>query len=473
MVSESKIEEIKTRTANLLENLSHELLEDWLDFLPKAHNNLPVTAEFLHQTKVHSVKADLEPDVLFPALELLRPLSIKCIKVLTENYIEAGHEEKPDTEPQIRTALDLLRAMNVGYTTIVKAGNKLENLDILGNALHRAISSQFLLMVIYSQLHMAIPGKEWRKLHQLFTISVENKLPGFGCIDAELFADQELKIMQVYIITLLLGCSLLNHLTPKQIDTVSQYLIRWASEPSLSKKPEGNKSLQILIDVKGGAGPVLTEISGMDISGCYFLQLGKLVQHLESLLPKEESEKQKSDEETGEDENKGIPSDAPKPDEAPATEELDLEKSKSPQTYVKGSSFDKTLVAYLLSAWSELAHGEERVSTDESILACIGPRSIHYYMCGGKDLKGFLGEMVSLSIVYEDDEDVASIEQKRSGDVWSSFLTEPEGDLINEELPSEINFQHDFEELVSAEPSPEFPNHKIKMVDESDHGCCL
>jgi hypothetical protein len=81
--------------------------------------------------------------------------------------------------------------------------------------------------------------------------------------------------------------------------------------------------------------------------------------------------------------------------------------------------------------------------------------------------------MVSLAIVYDEKENINSIEQKRSGDVWSSFLSEPKGDLITEVLPPELSFQQYFEESNSALDNQDYPAHPIVIIDQSVHGCCL
>jgi len=459
MVAESKLEELKARTAALFENYSHELLEKWLEFLPKNLESLPVTAQFLYKTKVTALQSNLPTAALFAALELLRPLSVKCIKVLTQNYLDNEHKDNIKSEPQVSASFALLNAMSAGYTAIitalVKNAGQQTDPTLFSVSLHRAISTQFLQLLTTSQLHLAIPVKEWRKLHQLFMLAVEKGQQGFSCTDDTLCKDKPLTITQVYVITLLLGCSRLNHLTPKQINTISDYLVKWADQASISKKPDEGKNLQMMVDIKAGAGPMLTDIRHRELNQCYFLQLGKLIEHLDSLLPP--------------------PGKTSATDIKPAsTKALAASADKKPAApHPKSSGFDKSLVTYLRSAWSELAYGEERVETEEQVRACIGMDALHYYLSGGKVLKDFLGEMVSLAIVYDEKENVNSIEQKRSGDIWSSFLSEPKGDLITETLPPELHFQQYFEESDSARDHQDYASYRIKMIDQSEHGCCL
>lgn len=481
MVAESKLEELKARTAALFENFSHELLEKWLEFLPKNQDSLPVIAQFLHKTKITALQSNLPPAALFATLELLRPLSVKCIKVLTQNYLDSERKDQVKSEPQVSTSFALLNAMSAGYTTIIStlAKNTGQQNDpaLFSVSLHRAISIQFLQLLTYSQLHLAIPVKEWRKLHQLFMLAVEKGQPGFTCADDELFKDKPLTITQVYVITLLLGCSRLNHLTPKQINTVSDYLVKWAEQASVSKKPDTGKNLQMMVDIKAGAGPMLTDIRHRELGQCYFLQLGKLIEHMDSLLPPAEKDSASSIKPASVEAPSAFQAkDLPGGNRGQTTISNSGNSGLSPisaKPFQKSSSFDKTLVTYLRSAWSELAYGEERVETEEQIRACVGMDALHYYLAGGKVLKDFLGEMVSLAIVYEEKENINSIEQKRSGDIWSSFLSDPKGDLITEMLPPELNFQQYFEESDSARDNRDYPSHQIKMIDQSEHGCCL
>ena len=66
-------------------------------------------------------------------------------------------------------------------------------------------------------------------------------------------------------------------------------------------------------------------------------------------------------------------------------------------------------------------------------------------MCGGKDLKGFLGEHISFSVMYDSDDDISTLEQQRSADVWSPGLTKAKGELLFGETPPSFAFQRHYD----------------------------
>ncbi|TNF33228.1 MAG: hypothetical protein EP312_09800 [Gammaproteobacteria bacterium] len=77
-----------------------------------------------------------------------------------------------------------------------------------------------------------------------------------------------------------------------------------------------------------------------------------------------------------------------------------------------------------------------------------------------------------LSIAYEEHEDVALIESRRSGDVWSKFLSKDAENLVFGATPASFDFQQRFEATAPATGNPQ-QAIPVRMLDTSEHGCQL
>ncbi|MCB1615348.1 MAG: hypothetical protein KDI30_04975, partial [Pseudomonadales bacterium] len=289
--------------------------------------------------------------------------------------------------------------------------------------------------------YLPIPEKEWLLIHRLFFLSVQNKIAGFITADNIHFLGRKRSIANLYNLSLLLGCGRLNHLTPAQIRAAGKSLQDWCTLISISRQPSSTSDNQLVVDITSGSAPHFKKLftSSANSVSCY-LQVDKLIDTLDRLLP---------DEKSG--------------DSKPAAASFGLEES----------TLDKNLIVHLRSAWSEYIYREIREETEEPLMVCTGFYNVHYHLCGGKTLKDFIGEKVSLSILYEEDEDIATIEKQRSTDVWSAFTTIPDGDLVFGEIPAEFNFQHFFPFNAEQADNDAFPETRVVMTDRSTKGCCL
>lgn len=431
-----KQSDLDEKTEQLLTEFSIPVLQEWVGLLPKGKGNMPTAANYLTIILGYlSQHQELPTDQFYESLELIRSPLLLTVKTLTLLYIEDDFDVTIESEPLIKSSLSLLN-MNVTAYSIVasKAGETTEK-ELRAKAIHRALASQLYLQITYYQLHLAVPEKEWLKIHKLFQLSVVNGDINYSLTDKDILTGKTHTIMQLYTIALLLGCSRINHLTPKQIISVCQSLQEWVELVGISKQPEIANENQIVIDVTSGSAPHFMKVhQDTENSKLFFLQIGKLLSRLNALLPKEDEDSDKLDP------SKGF--------------------------------INSQLVAHLQSAWSKYIYREERIETDESIRACIGLENIHYFLCGRKQLKEFVGSKVVLSIVYEDDEDVSTIESQRSGDIWSAFTSEPEGELVTGDIPKQFNFQRHFDEDDSEETDNN-SSHQVRMADKSVGGCCL
>ncbi len=432
-----RLEQLTSETQALVatfdQGLNEDMLQTWLRNLPKGRDNIPLAARFLNKVVAALSKHSMPASQMYQTLELLRPTLLRTVKTLTVYYLESEVELSTESEPLITASLSLLNGLTNTHTVVVS--KSMDNKALMSQALHRALAQQLYLQVTYYQLHLAVPEAAWLKLHKLFQLSVKASVSSFTQPDSDLFTGKERSILQLYSIALLLGCSRVNHLTAKQILTVCQSLQEWVELVGISKQPESDSENQLVVDVTSGSAPHFSKLQNTDGKALYYLQVAKLIARLDEMLP-------------------------------------DKEADESAKLVPGSSTGNAELLTHLKSAWSEYIYREARIETDEMVRACIGLEDIHFFLCGGQPLKEFVGAKVSLSIMYEEDEDISTIESQRSGDVWSAFISDPDGDLIEGDIPTEYNFQRHFSENPTAVNAAE-QNIDVHMSDKSEHGCCL
>lgn len=330
------------------------------------------------------------------------------------------------------------------YEKIILLAGEL-NHEGLALAIHRNLATLIHAQQIRYQHYLPIPEVEWMRIHRLFYISVENKLTGYSPIDKIYYPAKPLSILNQYCMALLLGCGRLNHLTPLEMSSVNRSLLTWCSLVGISRKPAANSEHQLVVDITSGSAPNFRKLfSPSETSISCYLQVDQLIAKLDSLLPKEEAPAKPG---------------APKP--------------PPPAFIANNKELTHDTIRHLKSAWSEYIYREERLPADETIRVCIGVDTIFFHLCGQQVLKDFIGAKIGLSIVYDDHEDKTVIEKQRSGDVWSAFLSAPDGILVKGDIPAEFNFQRYFPRKNAVDNDISGSTHPVQMKDTSSRGCRL
>lgn len=391
------------------------------------------------------VAREKNPDKLLEIIEAIRPNIHQLNPSDIVNLATAGENRLSASQADTLLYLQVLALESAVYEQIIQLTDQVSP-NILALAVHRNIAALINRQIIYYQNYLPIPEKEWLRIHRLFYVAIERKITGFSTPDKIYFLGKTLSIVNLYIMSLLLGCGRMNHLTPPEITRVQKSLPDWCTLVRISRKPCENSENQLVVDITSGSAPHFAKLftAGHATISCY-LQVDALVEKLDKLL--EEEEKRDAD---------------------PKRKAVSV-----PVFGVESQPLRADMIRHLKSAWSEYIYREARVATDENIRVCTGFNNIFFYLSGACKLDSFIGSKVSLSIVYDKHEDITTIEKQRSGDVWSAFLTAPEGTLVSGDVPPEFNFQHFFPVQDPQAVHPEYPVRTIRMKDTSSRGCRL
>ncbi len=362
--------------------------------------------------------------------EKFRPVMHYAVEKLMKLYLQQGELLSKENEAVAGACNKFLKIQYKAYMMVFNhARQHAQKKGLLAISIHRIMVIQLYLHIISYFMYSAIPGKQWFNLHQFYAIAKKNDLSEFAVQDEECYVTKLVSIRELYSYSVLLGCACLHHLNVISIIKTVGCVFEWANLVEISDEPQ-NLDNEIVVDISAGSAPNFRKFF-VETDQSVFLYL-----HLDKLLDT-------------------------------------IQK----QTTENNIVFNKTgvtddLKAHLIEAWSKYRIREERVSVNQDLEATIGFCNIHYYLCGGRELKDFLGERVDLSIVYEKDEHIALIEQQRSGDVWSPGLSAPSGKLVDNEVLEAFSFQRHFEmnENINSE---KFPTFNIRMLDKSLHGCRL
>ena len=369
----------------------------------------------------------------------------KMLEVI-ESIRPGIHQMKLATSSTLNESDALLYLQVLDYETklyglILRCDPPLED-ELFALAMHRKLSGLIQRQLLHYQHYLPIPEKEWSRIHRVFYTAIKKKLGNFSTLDKIYYGGKNLSLLNLYSMSLLLGCARLNRLSPAEIIKVGKSLQDWCALVGISRQPLNNSDNQLVVDLTSGSAPSFKRLfaPGEKTISCY-LQVDKLIEKLNKLLPAESA--------------------------------IETAAAKSPAFAVESLPMTADIIKHLKLAWSEYIYREERIETDEAIQVCHGFASVFYHLVGSKTLKEFIGVKAALSIVYDSHEDRSAIERERSGDLWSAFLSNPDGELATGVIPPEFNFQHFFPDSKPGQPSAEYPCYRLRMTDTSSRGCCL
>lgn len=371
---------------------------------------------------------------LLDAIEAMRP-NLHQIHALRENIAEQSLADA--TLAMLAHELDV-------YEQLLSLDDG-SNTDRLALCIHRSLAALIERQIIFYQHYMPIPAREWVRIHRMFYLATQRKTNGFATVDKACLAGKNLSIVNLYCLSLLLGCARLNHLTPKEIARVGKALQDWCTLVGITRNPSVSSESQLVFDITSGSAPNFRKLFTADKNAvCCYLQVDPLIEKLDALYAEE------------------------------------LKKESNPANRKPTSAFGietqplhSGIIRHLKSAWTEYIYREARIETDENVQVCVGLQTIFFYLAGANTLQDFIGTKMSLSIVYDDQEDATSIKLNRSGDIWSAFLSTPDGNLVTGDIPAEYNFQHFFPNRDPQARHPDYPLHTLRISDSHLRGCCL
>lgn len=335
-----------------------------------------------------------------------------------------------------RAYIQLLELEITVYEHILEKPSELPE-PVLATAIHRSLTNKIQDQVTHYRYYLLIPERKWLRIHRLFYVALKHKV-ATSIIEDEIYFHQKKSIVNLYCYLLLLSCAHLSHFTSEEIVKTAKLLEQWCELVKISKTPASDSQNQIMVDIATGSAPHFTKMfSPAESTMPCYLQMDELMQVLVGMWMERSEQNQQ-------------------PDDAWSQHDLTAD-----------------MLEYLKAAWSGYLYEEALTKTHQEVEVCVGFEDVHFYLAGAKNLDDFLGEKVSLSVVYDDAEDKEFIEHGRMEDLWATFLAEPKGDPDFKKTPAEFNFQHHFKSLDEDIHTAQHPRYRVLMTEMGLHDCSL
>jgi hypothetical protein len=399
----------------------------WID--SASTEELPIAYNKLAAHIFHTCGQIDDIERMYFQIEKFDAIIHHAITMLIQLYMAQGELLSKQNEDIANACKKLLKVQYRAYSIQLEYARKnADKKQLLATSIHRIMIIQLYLHMISYIMYNAIADKEWLNLHRLYIIAEQNNLSNFSVKNKYSYIQKTISISDLYTHALLMGCARLHTLNVSSILKALDFVFERAKLVCISRCSNG-KDNEIAVDIATGSAPNFRkfhiETSQSDFR---YLYLNKLLESMKNIVVS--------------------------------------------NNVFNRCNLTEELKTHLVRAWGKHYTREKRVTVDKNIELTIGFSNLHYYLCGGKELKGFLGEQAELSIVYEEDELISVIEQQRSSDIWSPSISGPAGELIHVELPETLAFQRYFElnENININTHPKM---SVRMIDQSLHGCCL
>jgi hypothetical protein len=406
-------------------------MAEWVGQLPMA--NTIEAAGLLHRAATEIGRLAADAPVRFKALEAIRPpLHYICARL--DRTSSHGHGTG---EGHAQLAQSLQSQLSLGYKSVVRelldgADGDVDR-DLLGHAIHRALSDASRTLVRAAQYYATVPQGTWYELNHLLCLAERLGIARESFDDDENHGGQPLSITDAYLRIALFAVSKPNQLRPPQLGVVFNALEQWTPEVTLA---EARDDTLFVVDLDADAPPGYRDVgvrSGESLRG---IRTDVLVYGLEAYLAE-------------------IASDVPVPE------------------YV-----DNGLLRHLVHAWGVLKKRSfRRTRATGRMKVCVGLRNVHYFVSGGVEFAQQIGTTEALlkrEINPFLDEKTPTA-RPRPEDVWDHAF-----DLRGARIPENPNIEDPTRILLAgkgparAKSDPaSYPCHDAEIVDTSPAGYCI
>jgi len=311
-------------------------VREWVSTLPMANTAEAATQIRQATFEIARVKTDFATRM--ELLEAIRPtLHYLCARLDRTATATSTH-----SDAIARLAQRLQTNLCSGYKSVILAGlaNREADraLDILGLAIHRALSDLSRTLLRTLQFYVAPADRLWLELNQLYLLAERLEVHTQRREDAENHSQPEATTTEAYLRSVLLAISKPNQLRHRQLGQVFNALERWTPHAAIER---GAKDALFMVDLESEQGPRYAKLLNKPAEP-RGIRTEVLVYELEAFL-------------------KDMPSRVTVPD------------------YV-----GEDLLDHLVDAWGVMRQRAfTRAPASGSVKVCIGLRSAHYFMSGG------------------------------------------------------------------------------------------
>lgn len=284
----------RSRSSLSLVNPTRQDMQAWLANLSML--NVGETARQLFTTLRQLADLDVDDSLRYELIEVLRPALHTINTSLSKHYInqnillderaeriaDLGQQLRAYTATIYRTiAIRTAEQIEQQGFSLFGMGKKKQNLQLVGNAIHRCMTELVGLLYETQLLYLPTYKGLWSCLHQLLLLARQLDLNAHALADENQVYDSKLSLHHVYLRAVFLAVSNTNKLRQTEIKKLYQFSELWVSLIKLSRTPSGHDLF--LVDPSYDAPPMyITKYSEVS-NEAYYIDVRDLLQHFENL----------------------------------------------------------------------------------------------------------------------------------------------------------------------------------------------
>jgi len=297
----------------------------------------------------------------FEMLEHLRTSVQYCILGLQKTFLNQPLILPEAAQKSVLVAQSMQKNMVDGYiATVVQITEKGKanrpTLELLGKAIHRAITGIGLLFFRNYQIYAQTPANLWSNLNILYLVADYYDLKSVPISDPTFKSKRPLTIEAIYIRTLMMASARTNQLSQTDIDVAFSSFESWCTAVKLTKGLSDDPENFLAINLMSSQGP-LYKSKIADRQRGHFFELD-----FKTLLSQISKQSASADTIVGNAATVTVPKD-----------------------------FPANLLSHLLDTWGNVAQRKhERRNVDNNAEICVGLSDCHYFACNGQEFDYFL-----------------------------------------------------------------------------------
>ena len=421
----------------VLFGLTGEQARNWAEGLPMA--NTAQVAQQLRSAISDLNRVDMGPDVRFEILEALRPTLHTALSTLSKYYLNQPVVLPEEPRKAARLAQNLFELVTTAYTiTGIQTIQRRQSISganpakLVCQAMHRAITSASMKLLVSYQLYQPVELNAWTELHQLFLLAERQKLTS-QIVNDEIAGDGS--ITDTYLRSLMMGCCKPNQLRQRDLAGVFKGLREWVEHIELL--PADDNEGLFLVDFASDHPPIYallySEVPG---DSCRVINTDELVAHLKQLR---------------------------------------IDTGERAIVFDKDTAVSPNVLEHVITAWGVMSKRNfARAPAQEKLWVSVGLSNTHYYVSGGVSFESLISAegAHALSEAATANKFMGE-EGNREKDIWDSAFSSDEGgeeSIDMEDIEFHIREAEKSGNAAAKERHPVFP---VRMANVSPGGYCL
>ncbi len=407
-------------------------------------NRLPVTKPLntsilLYQALPEVCRIQTTPEQRMDILELLRPYVQQCIDSLAAKFLDRPLTLPEDAMKTAAIAQALQKHVSNGYCQVVvklidewhTATFDQTRQELLGLALHRAMSSMGQQYLRNSQLYSSAPSGLWFELNLLYQIAEGASRLKQRCPDLLLTSKYRTTVQQAYMRILLLAIASPNQMQQHEIKRLYDALEELSDLTRLHPTKKDEPSELFAIDVDNAHPPTYRRRWRNNPATLRVIKLSAIVSLLED-----------------------------------STKAKDSNDNSKPAL---AAALTPRITAYLLQKWrQEQIRQEQRANSNNDVEMVVGLTLVHFHLANKCRFDQFLSDCGEAQVRKNT---FLSADMNTDLDPWADAHDAEKLNRSAEDL--QINYKNAQQTDTPQDQPERFGVYTASTVDNSPSGYCL